>query len=153
MSDSLVSIGVIATRTGLSVSAIRFYETSGLLFARRAAGGKRLFPRSAIRRVSFILISQQLGYSLEEIRQVLKKLPAERTPTKADWQRLSKVFSRDIDDRIDRLTRLRDSLTACIGCGCLSLKSCALYNPQDRASLSGNGPRYLLGDKPGDTTG
>lgn len=150
MADPLVSIGVVAERTGLSVSAIRYYETSGLLMASRAPGGKRLFPRSAIRRVSFILISQQLGYTLDEIRQVLKTLPSGRTPTKGDWQKLSRQFSRDIDERIGRLSQLRDSLTACIGCGCLSLKSCALYNPQDRASIAGSGPRYLLGDKPGD---
>jgi MerR family redox-sensitive transcriptional activator SoxR len=148
MAESRVGIGVIARRTGLSVSAIRFYETSGLLFASRGPGGRRLFPRSAIRRVSFILISQQLGYSLEEIRGVLKNLPSERTPTKADWEKLSRQFSVDIDERIERLTKLRDSLSACIGCGCLSLKSCALYNAQDRAASLGSGPRYLLGDKP-----
>ncbi|MEM7256362.1 MAG: redox-sensitive transcriptional activator SoxR [Pseudomonadota bacterium] len=148
MPDSMVSIGVIAKRTGLSVSAVRFYESSGLLSAHRGAGGRRIFPRSAIRRVSFILISQQLGYSLDEIRQVLKTLPAERTPTKADWEKLSRRFSTDIDERIERLTRLKNSLSACIGCGCLSLKSCALYNAQDKAASLGSGPRYLMGDKP-----
>lgn len=153
MPDSMVSIGVIATRTGLSVSAVRFYESSGLLTAQRGPGGKRIFPRSAIRRVSFILISQQLGYSLEEIRQVLKTLPAERTPTKADWEKLSRRFSVDIDQRIERLTRLKDSLSGCIGCGCLSLKSCALYNAQDKAAKLGSGPRYLMGDEPQADTG
>ncbi len=146
MADSMISIGVIAKRTGLSVSAIRFYETSGLLTATRGPGGRRIFPRSAIRRVSFILISQQMGYTLEEIKLVLKTLPEERTPTKADWEKLSRRFSKDIDERIARLTQLKESLAGCIGCGCLSLKSCTLYNPQDRAAGLGSGPRYLLGD-------
>jgi MerR family redox-sensitive transcriptional activator SoxR len=146
--ERLLSIGTIASRTGLSVSAIRFYESSGLLTATRGAGGKRLFKRSVIRRVSFILISQQLGYSLEDIRQVLSTLPEQRTPTKADWQKLSRQFSRDIDRRIASLSQLKDSLSTCIGCGCLSLKSWALYNPGDRAAGLGDGPRYLLGDSP-----
>ncbi len=146
--DPLVSIGTIAKRTGLSVSAIRFYESSGLLVATRGAGGRRLFMRSAIRRVSFILISQQLGYSLDEIKRVLSSLPAQRTPTKADWQKLSRQFSQDIDQRIEKLSQLKNSLSSCIGCGCLSLKSCALYNPDDRAAGLGDGPRYLLGDLP-----
>ena len=146
MADSMISIGVIAKRTGLSVSAIRFYETSGLLTATRGPGGRRIFPRSAIRRVSFILISQQMGYTLEEIKLVLKTLPEERTPTKADWEKLSRRLSKDIDERIARLTQLKESLAGCIGCGCLSLKSCTLYNPQDRAAGLGSGPRYLLGD-------
>ena len=148
MADSMVTIGVIAKRTGLSVSAIRFYETSGLLTATRGPGGRRMFPRSAIRRVSFILISQQLGYTLDDIRQLLTTLPAQRTPTKADWEKLSRRFSVDIDARIERLTHLKQSLSGCIGCGCLSLKSCGLYNPQDRAGGLGSGPRYLLGDQP-----
>lgn len=149
MRDSLISIGVIAKRTGLTVSAIRFYESTGLVTASRGPGGRRLFSKAAIRRVSFILISQQLGYSLEEIRHVLKTLPAERTPTKADWEKLSRQFSEDIDQRIEKLSLLKASLSGCIGCGCLSLKSCALYNPGDRAAGLGAGPRYLLGDLPG----
>lgn len=146
--DPHISIGVVAARTGVAVSAIRYYESTGLLPAIRSAGGKRLFPRSVIRRVSFILISQQLGYSLEQIAGLLEKLPQQRTPTKADWQKLSVEFSRDIDQRIERLSRLKESLGGCIGCGCLSLKSCSLYNPQDQAASLGDGPRYLLGDSP-----
>lgn len=146
--DPRISIGTVARRAGVAVSAIRFYESKGLLPAVRSAGGKRLFPRSAIRRVSFILISQQLGYSLDEIAGLLASLPDERTPTKSDWQRLARRFSVDIDDRVARLTQLKDSLAGCIGCGCLSLKSCKLYNPDDRAAGGGDGPRYLLGDRP-----
>lgn len=146
--DPHISIGAVASRTGVAVSAIRFYESTGLLPAIRGAGGKRLFPRSVIRRVSFILISQQLGYSLDEIAGLLEKLPDQRTPTKRDWQKLSGEFSRDIDLRIERLAQLRESLVGCIGCGCLSLKSCKLYNPQDKAATKGDGPRYLLGDSP-----
>lgn len=147
--DPLISIGVVAKRTGVAVSAIRYYESVGLLPAVRGAGGRRLFPRSVIRRVSFILISQQMGYSLEDIAELIATLPDQRTPTKADWQKLSGIFSRDIDRRIEHLTQLKGSLAGCIGCGCLSLKSCGLYNPEDNAAKQGNGPRYLLGDLPG----
>ncbi|OED44655.1 redox-sensitive transcriptional activator SoxR [Chromatiales bacterium (ex Bugula neritina AB1)] len=147
--DPKMSIGEVAKRTGVAVSAIRFYESRKLLPSVRSAGGKRLFSRSVIRRVSFILISQRLGYTLEEIDGLLSTLPEQRTPTKADWQRLSRQFSKDIDDRIAGLTQLKESLTGCIGCGCLSLQSCQLYNPMDTAAENGDGPRYLMGDKPG----
>ena len=135
--DPLISIGVVAKRTGVAVSAIRYYESVGLLPAVRGAGGRRLFPRSVIRRVSFILISQQMGYSLEDIAELIATLPDQRTPTKADWQKLSGIFSRDIDRRIEHLTQLKGSLAGCIGCGCLSLKSCGclLYtSPSPRDS-------------------
>lgn len=144
---ALVTIGVVAERTGLAVSAVRFYESRGLIPSTRSTGGQRLFHRSVIRRVSFVLISQQLGFSLEEIRDALSSLPENRTPTKADWERLSRRFGKDIDDRIERLTQLRESLSSCIGCGCLSLAKCRLYNPEDRAVQLGSGPRFLLGDK------
>jgi MerR family redox-sensitive transcriptional activator SoxR len=144
--DPLLSIGAIAKRTGTSVSAIRFYESESLVPSVRSASGHRFFHRSAIRRVSFILIAQNLGYTLSQIAEVLKSLPEQRTPTKADWDKLGRVFSRDIEHRIDQLTVLKESLSACIGCGCLSLKSCRLYNPEDRAVERGSGPRYLLGD-------
>jgi len=148
MKDPLVSIGKIAARTGMAVSAIRFYEGEGLLPAIRNAGGHRLFPRSTIRRVSFILIAQNMGYTLDEIKGILQTLPDHRTPLKSDWRRLSLKFSKDLDEKIAAMEQLKHSLSACIGCGCLSLKSCRLYNPGDQADQLGAGPRYLLGDKP-----
>lgn len=144
--DPTISIGQVAKRTGLAVSAIRFYADEKLLPSSRGAGGQRLFQRSVIRRVSFILISQQLGYSLNDIRSALASLPDERTPTKADWDKLSRKFSKDIDKKIATLEKLGDSLSGCIGCGCLSLKRCKLYNPDDRIRHKGTGPRFLMGD-------
>lgn len=146
-SDSL-SIGQLAARTGLSVSAIRFYETKGLIAPGRNAGGQRRFRRSDIRRLSFVLLTQQCGFSIGEIRDMLHSLPDERTPTRADWTRLSGKMRSELDRRIETMERLRDSLDSCIGCGCLSLKRCVLYNPDDAAAARGVGPRYLLGDSP-----
>ena len=146
--SEILSIGQLAARTGLSVSAIRFYESQGLVAASRNAGNQRRFERSAIRRLSFVLIAQQLGFSLDEIREQLSALPAERTPTQRDWQRIGRGFRKTLDARIDAMTRLRDRLDGCIGCGCLSLQRCALYNPDDRAKRLGAGPRYLMGDTP-----
>ena len=146
-SDRL-SIGYLAKRTGLSVSAIRYYEAEGLITAERNAGGQRRFLRSDIRRLSFVLIAQQFGFTIDQIRTQLQMLPDERTPTRRDWGRISKRFRRELDARIETLSRLRDQLDGCIGCGCLSLKRCALYNPADRAANKGTGPRYLLGDRP-----
>ena len=143
-----LSIGQVAKRTGLSISAIRFYEEQGLVSPIRNAGGQRRFLPSDIRRLSFVLIAQQLGFPLEEICERLKSLPEERTPTKRDWARISQSFRQKLQERIDIMTRLRDRLDGCIGCGCLSLANCALYNPQDRANRFGAGPRYLLGDAP-----
>ncbi len=141
-----LSIGQVAERTGLSVSAIRFYEELGLVAPVRSDSGRRLFLRSDIRRLSFIVIAQQLGFSLDRIREQLSALPQARTPTQRDWTRISRQFRADLDARIALLRRTRDRLDGCIGCGCLSLKNCALYNPEDRARLRGPGPRYLLGD-------
>ncbi|MDA4848088.1 redox-sensitive transcriptional activator SoxR [Hoeflea poritis] len=146
-SDRL-SIGELARRTGLAVSAIRYYETEGLLTAERNAGGQRRFLRSDIRRLSFVQIAQRFGFTIGEIREQLQSLPLERTPTKADWSKISRGFRHELDARISTLTRLRDDLDGCIGCGCLSLKKCKLYNPEDRARRYGSGPRYLLGDDP-----
>jgi MerR family redox-sensitive transcriptional activator SoxR len=146
--DPLISIGKMAQRTGMAVSAIRYYESEGLLQAVRSPGGSRQFARSSIRRVSFILISRQLGYTLPQIKLMMQGLPNERTPTRADWQKLGRQFSRDIDEKIERLNQLKASLSGCIGCGCLSLKACALYNPDDIAVQHGAGPRYLMGDRP-----
>lgn len=142
-----LTIGDLAQRTGLAVSAIRFYEQRGLLRAARTAGGQRRFEKADIRRLSFVLIAQRLGFTLEQIGEQMATLPAGRPPGQRDWTRMSKGFRADLQARIDGLTRLRDSLDGCIGCGCLSLKKCALYNPQDKAGEAGAGPRYLLGDR------
>ena len=145
MPETLLGIGQLAERSGIAVSALRYYEDAGLLRAIRSAGGNRLFPRSALRRVSFIRITQRLGYRLEDIRQALATLPDNRTPTQADWRKLANTMRRDLDQRIADLQRLRDSLEGCIGCGCLSLRKCQLYNPDDTVSAEGPGPRFLLG--------
>ena len=146
--QDVLTIGDLANRTGLSVSAIRFYEEKGLVTSTRNAGGQRRFVRSDIRRLSFVLIAQQLGFTIEQIRQQLQSLPLERTPTKSDWTKMSHGFRKELDARIDLLVQLRDNLDSCIGCGCLSLRKCALYNPTDRAARKGQGPRYLMGDRP-----
>jgi MerR family transcriptional regulator, redox-sensitive transcriptional activator SoxR len=141
-----LSIGQVSERTGVAISALRYYEKEGLLRVDRTEGGQRRYPREVIRRVSFIRIAQHVGLSLGDIRDALETLPDDRTPTKADWARLSSAWRSRLDDRISSLTRLRDDLTSCIGCGCLSLKACSLYNPGDRAGSLGTGPRYLLSD-------
>ncbi|KIC11861.1 transcriptional regulator [Leisingera sp. ANG-M1] len=143
-----ISIGYLAERTGLAVSAIRYYEAQGLVEPWRNAGGQRRFHRADIRRMSFIMIAQQFGFSLPEIRGFLKDLPGGRTPTKEDWARISEGFRTHLDQRIETLVKLRDNLDGCIGCGCLSLPNCKLYNPEDRAAQKGQGPRYLMGDRP-----
>ena len=147
MHPSLLSIGDLARRTGLSVSAIRFYEQRGLVTAIRTAGNQRRFARSDIRRLSFALIAQQLGLSLGRIEAELATLPAGRTPTREDWRGVSQRIRGVLDEKIALLTQTRDKLDGCIGCGCLSLDHCALYNPDDRAGRAGPGPRYLLGNK------
>jgi len=146
--DDRLTIGQVAERTGLAVSAVRFYADEGLIPADRNPSGHRRFHRSTIRRVSFILICQRLGYSLTEIAEQLERLPHGRTPTEADWENLSNRFATDLDRRIAEMQRLREKLTWCIGCGCLSLQRCAIYNPADGAGDLGHGPRYLLGDEP-----
>ncbi len=144
-SQDVLTIGDLARRTGLSVSAIRFYEEKGLVASFRTAGGQRRFFRSAIRRLSFALIAQQLGLTLPQIAAELANLPEGRTPTAADWKRISSGIRSLIDQRIAALERTRETLDGCIGCGCLSLDRCALYNPGDRAGRSGAGPRYTIG--------
>ena len=136
-----LAIGDVSRRSGLAVSAIRYYEAEGLVTAERNAGGQRRFRRSDIRRLSFIKIAQQLGFSIARIREQLQSLPQGRTPTKADWAKISRDFRGDIEARIATLTRLRDRLDGCIGCGCLSLRKCELYTPEDRARTAGSGPR------------
>ena len=142
--NDLLSIGDLARRTGLSASAIRFYEDKGLIHSVRTAGNQRRFLRSDIRRLSFVKIAQELGFSLNEIRAEMAKLPEGRTPTKADWEKISRRFREVLDERIYRLQRTRDKLDGCIGCGCLSLKSCALYNPDDEKGARGSGPRNII---------
>ena len=141
--NELLTIGELAARTGLSVSAIRFYEAKGLVQALRTAGGQRRFLRSDIRRLSFALIAQQIGCTLPEIAAELAKLPQGRTPNHADWRRISNGFSKLLDQRIAALQRMRDTLDGCIGCGCLSLKACQLANPHDIAANWGSGAQYL----------
>ena len=144
MGNMQLTIGELARRTGLSVSAIRFWEEKGLVEALRTRGGQRRFLRSDIRRLSFALIAQQLGFSLEAIARELAVLPQGRTPTAADWAKISRGFRRQLDERIAAMERMRDRLDNCIGCGCLSLRKCALYNPGDRLAAEGPGPRYLV---------
>ena len=141
--NDLLPIGELARRTGLSVSAIRFYEERGLVEALRTSGNQRRFLRGDIRRLSFILIAQRLGLSLAEIEEALAGLPQGRTPNAADWKRISGSIRKRIEDQIASLEKMRDSLDGCIGCGCLSLKKCALYNAEDKWGESGSGPRVL----------
>lgn len=147
-----LSIGEMAARSGIAVSALRFYEAEGLLTTSRTEGGQRQYERAMLRRVAFIRIAQRVGLSLDEIRAALVSLPSERTPTKADWAALSASWRPRLEEQISVLCRLRDELSSCIGCGCLSLARCKLYNPDDRAATLGSGPRYLLGDEPVTTT-
>ena len=148
MRSKEVSIGYLARRTGLAVSAIRYYEERGLIAPERNAGGQRRFKRSDIRRLSFVNITQKFGFTLERIAQLLSTLPDNRTPNARDWARMSRQFHNELTTRIHELETLRDKLDGCIGCGCLSLDKCALYNPDDTARGHGPGPRYLLGDAP-----
>ncbi|HTD50983.1 MAG TPA: redox-sensitive transcriptional activator SoxR [Acidimicrobiia bacterium] len=141
-----LSIGEVAERTGVSVSALRFYEAEGMVSPTRSPGGQRRFTRDVLRRIAFIRVAQRIGLTLDEIRDALATLPQQRTPTAADWARLSRAWKSELDERIRLLERVRDDLSSCIGCGCLSLQACRLYNPDDRARVLGQGPRYLLGD-------
>ena len=140
---ALLSIGELARRTGLSVSAIRFYESRGLVMAVRTAGNQRRLPRSDIRRLSFAVIAQQLGMSLAEIEAELAALPQGRTPTREDWERMSRAWAAGLDRRIAALLRLRQNLAGCIGCGCLSIDRCAIFNQDDHLGAGGRGPVLL----------
>ena len=150
MPSTLLSIGELARRTGLSVSAIRFYEARGLVKAVRTSGNQRRFLRADIRRLSFAQIAQQLGLTLNEIQAELATLPLGRAPTRQDWQGISRRIRGALGRRIEMLERTRELLDGCIGCGCLSLDRCRLFNPGDRAAKAGAGPRFLLGDRPKD---
>ena len=146
--DFGLSIGALAARTGLAVSAIRYYEAQGLVQPWRNAGGQRRCDRSDLRRLSFVMVAQQFGFSLPQIKAQLDRLPGGRTPTKEDWKGIAEAFRTELSAKIDTLVRLRDDLDGCIGCGCLSLASCRLYNPDDRAGQKGPGPRFLIAERP-----
>ena len=139
----LLTVSEVAHRSGFAPSALRFYEREGLLHATRTTGNQRRYQRNVLRRLAFIRAARNVGLSLEEIAAALATLPDGRAPTRADWARLSRVWRQRLDDQIGALERLRDGLDSCIGCGCLSLKTCAMQNPQDLASAAGPGARYL----------
>ena len=146
----LLSIGAVSERTGVSSSALRFYETEALIHPVRSGGGQRRYHRDVIRRVSFIRIAQEVGLTLGEIREALASLPEHRTPTQRDWHRLATSWGPRLDEQIAMLERLRDRLEGCIGCGCLSLQVCRIMNPDDAVGARGPGPRYVLDpDEPG----
>jgi len=140
----VLTIGEVSERTGVATSALRYYESEGLVHATRSAGGQRRYPRDVLRRVSFIRIAQEVGLSLAEIRAALASLPDGRTPTQRDWHRLSSQWRPRLDEQIAMMERLRDRLDGCIGCGCLSLHVCRIVNPDDTAGARGPGPRYVL---------
>jgi MerR family redox-sensitive transcriptional activator SoxR len=142
----LLTIGEVAQRSGVATSALRFYEDRGLIRSERASSGHRRYQRAVVRRVAFILFAQRIGLKLDEVAEELAKLPENRVPRRADWAKLSSSWTARIDDRIAELERLREGLTECIGCGCLSLGRCQLANPGDRAGRNGAGPRYWVGD-------
>jgi MerR family redox-sensitive transcriptional activator SoxR len=146
--SATLTIGEVARRSGVASSALRFYEERGLIVSERAGTGHRRYPRPVLRRIAFIVFAQRVGLTLEEIGSELARLPPDRAPTRRDWSRLSQGWRARIDERIAELERLRNGLTECIGCGCLSLDRCALSNPGDRAARIGAGPRYWRGDRP-----
>ncbi|MGK5442546.1 redox-sensitive transcriptional activator SoxR [Micromonospora sp. URMC 105] len=149
MHESL-TIGQLSTRSGVAPSALRYYERLGLIRAERTGGNQRRYPRTELRRVAFIRIAQQVGISLDEIREALDSLPASRNPTPDDWAALSRVWRERLDEKIRLLGKLRDDLDGCIGCGCLSLQRCALYNPGDSLAGEGPGARLVLPRPGGD---
>jgi MerR family transcriptional regulator, redox-sensitive transcriptional activator SoxR len=146
--SSLMTIGAVAKRSGVAASALRYYEDRGLISSERAGSGHRRYPRPVLRRIAFIVFAQRVGLTLDEIAAELAKLPPGHVPRRRDWTRLSRTWTTRIDQRITELQRLREGLTGCIGCGCLSLDRCKLANPDDRAASLGAGPRYWLGDRP-----
>ena len=147
MEGELLTIGLLSDRAGVRTSALRFYEAEGLIHATRSPAGQRRYTRETLRRVSFIRVAQQVGLTLEEIRDALASLPDNRTPNQRDWHRLSTSWRPRIDAQIGMLERLRDRLDGCIGCGCLSLKVCRLVNAGDEVAVRGPGPRYVLDDE------
>ncbi|MFE1168456.1 redox-sensitive transcriptional activator SoxR [Nocardiopsis sp. NPDC058789] len=141
-----LTVGQVAERAGVAVSALHFYERQGLIHSRRTTGNQRRYRRDTLRRVSFIRISQRVGIPLARIREALDQLPENRTPTRSDWAAVSAQWREELDARITQLIRLRDDLTGCIGCGCLSLDTCVLSNPDDELAATGPGPRRLMVD-------
>ncbi len=150
VSAELLTVGEVADRCGIATSAVRYYDDRGLISSTRTSGGQRRFNRDTIRRIAFISAAQAVGRSLDEVADALATLPEQRTPTHADWNRVATSWRPRLDEQIDRLIALRDQLDACIGCGCLSLERCAMYNPTDVAARLGSGPRYLMGDSSSD---
>jgi MerR family transcriptional regulator, redox-sensitive transcriptional activator SoxR len=151
--DRELTIGEAAQRVGLATSVLRYYEDEGLIDSWRTEAGHRRYRREVLRRLSFIRTAQRVGLSLDEIRTALSTLPHGRTPTRRDWSRLSAAWTQRLDEQITLLQRLRDDLDGCIGCGCLSLQVCKLWNPDDIAAAAGPGPRYLLSDERPDQSG
>jgi MerR family redox-sensitive transcriptional activator SoxR len=143
----LLTISDVSRRSGVASSALRFYEGRGLIASHRTGSGHRRYPRAVLRRIAFLVFAQKIGLSLEEIGHELSKLPDNRVPEPRDWARLSAGWTSRVDARIAELQRLRDGLTQCIGCGCLSLHQCQLANPGDRAGRAGPGPRFWIGDE------
>ena len=148
ISQEFMTIGDAARRSGVATSTLRFYEARGLISSVRATGNHRRYHRAMLRRIAIIRVAQTLGLSLREIGAAFATLPDKRTPTKKDWAKLSATWGRQLDRRITDLQNLRSRLSGCIGCGCLSLTHCSLYNAGDEAAGLGSGPRYLLGDSP-----
>jgi MerR family redox-sensitive transcriptional activator SoxR len=151
--SNLLTIGELGNRAGVATSALRFYEAEGLITSQRTTGNQRRFARATLRRVAVIRAARRLGVPLKDIKDALDSLPQQRTPSKQDWHELSERWRIRLDRQIADLESLRDDLSGCIGCGCLSLETCALFNPDDRASSLGSGPRYLLGDSSRDVVG
>jgi MerR family redox-sensitive transcriptional activator SoxR len=147
----LLTISAVSRRSGVAASALRYYEQRGLISSERAGSGHRRYPRPVLRRIAFIVFAQRIGLSLEEIHAELARLPHDKVPSRRDWARLSRTWTARIDAQIAELQRLRDGLTACIGCGCLSLDRCKLSNPNDRAAHYGPGPRYWVDERPSQT--
>lgn len=146
--SAYLTIGEAARRSGVATSTLRFYEKRGLIRSVRTSGNHRLYHREMLRRISVVRVAQTLGLTLDEIAGAMAELPNQRTPTKRDWEQLSRRWRSQLDARIAQMLRVRDRLTRCIGCGCLSLKSCALHNRGDHVSASGPGPRFLLNESP-----
>lgn len=140
---AMLTVGDVALRSGVAVSALHFYEREGLIASLRSAGNQRRFPRGVLRRVALIKTAQRLGIPLSDVRKALETLPGDRPPTAADWRRLSAAWRAELDQRIAAMLALRDQLDSCIGCGCLSLEDCPLRNPDDALRLQGTGPRLL----------
>jgi MerR family transcriptional regulator, redox-sensitive transcriptional activator SoxR len=138
-----LTVGDVARRSGYAPSALRYYEREGLIHADRSDGGQRRYERVVLRRLAFIRAARHVGLTLDEVKDVLTELPASRTPTRADWTRITHLWRRRLDEQIEALVALRDGLDSCIGCGCLSLKRCRTLNPEDRAAASGPGAVYL----------